>query len=95
MSHCQASLFDALHNADEAVPLKGANSFTEKEAKERVLGRGCRNLSRLEKDPNGIWRGTAHATVVPVSSSPSARPMLLFEKFHAMCMRTHGMQRVL
>jgi hypothetical protein len=58
MEHCQAGLFD-LPKTDAAAPLKGANSFTESEAKNRVLARGYRNVSSLQKDADGIWRGTA------------------------------------
>jgi hypothetical protein len=45
--------------ADAGAPLKGANSFTEGQAKDRALAWGATNLSGLAKDPDGIWRGTA------------------------------------
>ena len=38
---------------------KGANSFTESQARSRLEGNGYSNVSALTKDPNGIWRGTA------------------------------------
>ena len=40
-------------------PVKGANSFTEGQARDRALAWGATNLSSLAKDPDGIWRGTA------------------------------------
>ena len=39
-------------------PVKGANSFTEDQAKSRIEANGFTNVSRLMKDADGIWRGT-------------------------------------
>jgi hypothetical protein len=44
---------------DEGAPLKGANSFTEGQAKDRALSRGLTSVSDLKKDGDGIWRGNA------------------------------------
>ena len=41
------------------APVKGANSFTEGEAKSRIEARGFQNVSELKKDDEGIWRGKA------------------------------------
>src|SRR3989337_2965084 len=41
------------------APVKGANSFTEGEAKSRIEKMGFANVSDLKKDDNGIWRGRA------------------------------------
>jgi len=38
---------------------KGANSFTEGQAKSRLASAGFTNVSDLKKDDQGIWRGTA------------------------------------
>ena len=38
---------------------KGANSFTEGQAKSRIGGAGFTDVSPLKKDDQGIWRGTA------------------------------------
>ena len=38
---------------------KGANSFTEGQAKTRLEGAGLMNVSGLTKDDEGVWRGTA------------------------------------
>jgi protein CpxP len=40
-------------------PLKGANSFTEGEAKSRAEARGFSDIKDLKKDSEGIWRGHA------------------------------------
>ncbi|MBZ9796098.1 DUF4142 domain-containing protein [Mesorhizobium sp. ES1-4] len=44
-------------NAAALVP--GANSFTEAQAKSRIEDAGYSNVSKLTKDNQGIWRGTA------------------------------------
>ena len=38
---------------------KGANSFTEGQAKSRLEGAGLSNVTDLKKDDDGIWRGKA------------------------------------
>lgn len=55
---CKNDVFMA--KAPEAgAPLKGANSFTETQAKDRALAAGLISVSSLVKDGDGIWRGTA------------------------------------
>ncbi|HJQ57824.1 MAG TPA: hypothetical protein VJ890_13000 [Vineibacter sp.] len=44
---------------DPQAPLKGANSFTEGQAKDRAVAAGFASVSELKKDEDGIWRGTA------------------------------------
>jgi hypothetical protein len=66
MRHCEAGLFDSLLDPDAATPVKGANSFTEREARERILGRGYRKVSPLHIDADGIWRGTAQLNGIQV-----------------------------
>lgn len=43
----------------DTPPLKGANSFTEGEAKSRAEARGFSDIKELKKDSDGIWRGQA------------------------------------
>ena len=38
---------------------KGANSFTEGQAKSRIASAGFADVSELKKDEQGVWRGTA------------------------------------
>jgi len=45
------------NNSDQ--PVSGSNSFTEGQAKSRIEGNGYSNVSGLEKDKNGVWRGKA------------------------------------
>lgn len=42
-----------------AAPMKGANSFTEAQAKERIEKAGFTSVSGLTKDADGVWRGKA------------------------------------
>jgi hypothetical protein len=53
---CRADVF-VPHKADAGAPLKGANSFTEGQAKDRAVAQGFGGVSDLKKDDNGIWRG--------------------------------------
>jgi hypothetical protein len=56
--NCMADVFVAA-KVDEGAPLEGANSFTENQAKDRVVAAGMTAPSALTKDDKGIWRGTA------------------------------------
>jgi len=42
-----------------AAPVAGSNSFTEGQAKSRIETNGFSNVSGLQKDANGVWRGKA------------------------------------
>jgi hypothetical protein len=41
------------------APVRGANSFTEGQAKSRIESMGYANVSELKQDNEGIWRGKA------------------------------------
>jgi hypothetical protein len=56
MSACKADTFKA-KAPEPGAPLKGANSFTETQAKDRAVAAGVSNVSTMQKDPDGIWRG--------------------------------------
>lgn len=58
VNHCKAGLFN-VRAIDDGAPLKGANSFTETQAKDRAVAHGLTNVAALQKDADGIWRGTA------------------------------------
>jgi hypothetical protein len=45
------------NNSDKAV--KGANSFTEGQAKRRIQEAGYEGVSELKKDDDGVWRAKA------------------------------------
>lgn len=58
MEACKADVY-APRKADEGAPLKGANSFTEDQAKDRAMAQGYISVTGLAKDGDGIWRGNA------------------------------------
>jgi uncharacterized protein with FMN-binding domain len=58
MKSCQSDIFMA-KAPEPGAPLKGANSFTEGQAKDRVVAAGFTSVSSLAKDGDGIWRGSA------------------------------------
>ena len=46
-------------NRQVTAPVAGRNSFTEGEAKSRIEKMGFSNVSNLQKDDQGVWRGRA------------------------------------
>ena len=58
MKSCQSDIFMA-KAPEPGAPLKGANSFTEGQAKDRVIAAGFTIVSSLVKDGDGVWRGSA------------------------------------
>lgn len=59
MEQCRKDAFKSASN-DPNAPLKGANSFTEGQARDRALARGYVDVTGLKKDDDGIWRGSAN-----------------------------------
>ncbi len=45
--------------ANAPQPAKGANSFSDGEARRRIESEGYSRVADLKKDQDGIWRGTA------------------------------------
>jgi hypothetical protein len=58
MKSCQSDIFMA-KAPEPGAPLKGANSFTEGQAKDRAIAAGFTSVSSLAKDGDGVWRGNA------------------------------------
>lgn len=65
MNACKADAYKA-KKADAGAPLKGSNSFTEAQAKDRVIAQGMDGVTAMTKDGDGIWRGTAQQAGKPV-----------------------------
>jgi hypothetical protein len=55
---CKADVY-VQQKSESGAPLKGANSFTEGQAKDRALAHGFTGVGSLVKDGDGIWRGSA------------------------------------
>ncbi len=49
----------ATTGADAAQPAKGANSFTDGEARRRIESSGYSTVADLKKDDDGVWHGSA------------------------------------
>ncbi len=58
LTDCKSGLF-AMRANDPGAPLKGANSFTEQQAKDRAIAFGMSDVNGLAKDSEGIWRAKA------------------------------------
>jgi hypothetical protein len=58
MKNCRDDVYGT-RKVDAGAPLKGSNSFTEGQAKDRALAQGFMDVSDLKKDGDGIWRGSA------------------------------------
>ncbi|MBX3501381.1 MAG: hypothetical protein KF889_18230 [Alphaproteobacteria bacterium] len=58
IEHCRSDLFRTA-TTDPGAPLKGANSFTQGQARDRAVARGYTEVGELKKDDDGIWRGPA------------------------------------
>lgn len=65
MNACKSDAYKA-RQADAGAPLKGSNSFTEAQAKDRIIAQGMDGVTALTKDGDGIWRGTAQHSGKPV-----------------------------
>ena len=60
MEACKGDVY-APRKTDADAPLKGSNSFTEGQAKDRAIAHGgVDSVSDLKKDDDGIWRGTGN-----------------------------------
>lgn len=58
LENCKADVFKTAA-VDAGAPLAGANSFTEAQAKDRVVASGIGMPAAMTKDDKGVWRGTA------------------------------------
>jgi hypothetical protein len=58
MKYCKDDAY-MMHKTDAGAPIKGANSFTETQAKDRAVAQGLSDVGALNKDDDGIWRGPA------------------------------------
>ena len=60
----------AVHTDSTAAtkPASGANSFTMKEARRRLMRHGYSNVSGLKKDTHGVWNASATKDGSPVTA---------------------------
>jgi hypothetical protein len=64
---------------NSSAPVAGRNSFTGGQAKSRIEAAGYSNVSGLQKDQDGIWRGKAskggHQTEVSLDFQGNVNPV--------------------
>lgn len=65
MNACKADAYK-VKAVDAGAPLKGSNSFTEAQTRDRIIAQGMDNVTGLTKDGDGIWRATAQHAGKPV-----------------------------
>ena len=53
------SAVKTMHTVNDGAARKGANSFTETQAREHIAKSGYTQVSPLKKDTSGVWRGTS------------------------------------
>ena len=58
LEFCKADVY-TMYKTDAGAPLKGTNSLTEGQAKDRAVAQGFMSVGDLKKDDDGIWRGSA------------------------------------
>ena len=58
----------ATTGANATEPARGANSFTEGEARRRLESNGFQGVASLTKDDGGVWRGAATKDGQPVQA---------------------------
>jgi hypothetical protein len=65
------------HNNSDA-PVAGRNSFTEGQAKSKIESAGYSDVSGLQKDQDGVWKGKAtkdgHQTEVSLDFQGNVNP---------------------
>ena len=49
------------------APVKGKNSFTESQAKDRIEKKGFTEITNLKLGEDGVWRASAQKNGVPIS----------------------------
>lgn len=78
MDACKADVY-ATAAPDPGAPLKGANSFTEGQAKDRALAHGATDVGPLTKDDNGVWRGPAKRDGKPAQVAIDYKGNVVFQ----------------
>ncbi|MCG7505946.1 PepSY domain-containing protein [Mesorhizobium retamae] len=49
------------------APVKGKNSFTESQARDRIEQKGFADITNLKLGEDGVWRASAQKNGVPIS----------------------------
>lgn len=78
MDACKADVY-APAKIDPGAPLKGANSFTEGQAKDRAMAHGATDIGPIAKDGDGVWRGPAKQDGKPAQVAVDYKGNVVFQ----------------
>ena len=78
MNACKADVY-ATATPDPGAPLKGANSFTEGQAKDRAMAHGATDIGPIAKDGDGVWRGPAKLDGKPTQVAVDYKGNVVFQ----------------
>jgi hypothetical protein len=78
MDACKADVY-ATATPDPGAPLKGANSFTEGQAKDRAMAHGATDIGPITKDGDGVWRGPAKLDGKPTQVAVDYKGNVVFQ----------------
>ena len=81
MDACKSDVY-ATPPPDAGAPLKGANSFTEGQAKDRAVAYGATDVAALKKDDNGVWRGPGKQDGKPAQVAVDYKGNVVFQPAH-------------
>jgi hypothetical protein len=78
MNACKADVYTTAA-PDPGAPLKGSNSFTEGQAKDRAMARGATDIGPITKDADGVWRGPAKIDGKPTQVAVDYKGNVVFQ----------------
>ena len=78
MNACKADVYTTAA-PDPGAPLKGSNSFTEGQAKDRAMAHGATDIGPIAKDSDGIWRGPAKQDGKPAQVAVDYKGNVVFQ----------------
>jgi hypothetical protein len=78
MDACKSDVY-ATPPPDAGAPLKGSNSFTEGQAKDRAMAHGATDIGPIAKDGDGVWRGPAKLDGKPTQVAVDYKGNVVFQ----------------
>ena len=78
MKNCKDDVY-MMHKTDAGAPLKGSNSFTEGQAKDRAMAHGATDIGPIAKDGDGVWRGPAKLDGKPTQVAVDYKGNVVFQ----------------
>ena len=78
MDACKADVYVSA-KPEPGAPLKGSNSFTEGQAKDRAMAHGATDIGPIAKDGEGVWRGPAKMDGKPTQVAVDYKGNVVFQ----------------